>query len=126
MTSPLLLSMNFLQRLQRRLNDPTVHRGSFRPLLPDFDVNEMRFGPLRFGAELNEAAFLGMPDRTGWGEKDYRVMLYAAEGFEIGFEKGKFVSLSFLMGPDRCLPEHPALRFCKPRLRGGTIDGVLR
>ncbi|QIF03978.1 hypothetical protein [Roseimicrobium sp. ORNL1] len=118
--------MNFLQRLFRRQNDPTIHWGSFRPPLPDFDVGHMRFGPLSFGADLNEASFLGTPDRVGWGDskKDYRVFLYAPQGFEIGFEDGKFCSLYFLMGPDGCLPEHDALKFSQPRLRGGSLDGL--
>lgn len=92
--------------------------------MPDFDMNEMRFGPLRFGDSFREAAFLGQPDRSDWIEKDYCALLYAAEGFQMDFEKGRFVYLAFFIGPDRCLPEHAALKYCEPQLRGGALDGV--
>ncbi len=116
--------MSFLDRFFKRSTDPTSRWPPFSLPLPDFDLTEMRFGALRFGDAINAAASLGRPDRIEWTRRDYCELLYASGGFQIDFDNRRFAYLAFFIGPDEVLPQHAALEFSKPRLRGGTYDGI--
>ncbi len=117
--------MSFLDRIMGRLADPTVNWGAFSLPIPDFDLATMRFGTLRFGDGLDAAAFLGRPNRVTWTQRQYCELLYASGGFQIDYDGGRFAYLAFFVGPDEHLPQHEALRFCRPRLCGCTPDGTL-
>ena len=78
--------MNLLNRLFRRPTDPTANWGPPTGPMPDFDLTEMRFGPLRFGAPFTAATFLGRPDHFKWMKKDYGQLLYASRGFQLDFD----------------------------------------
>ena len=116
--------MSFLDRLLGKRPDPTFNWGVFSPPIPDFDVAQMRFGSLQFGDTFEAAAFLGRPDRFEWTQGQYCQLLYASGGFQIDFDESRFAYLAFFIGPDDCLPEHKALEFSKPRVRGCIPDGV--
>jgi hypothetical protein len=116
--------MSFLDRLLGRHQDPTLSWGVFSLPIPDFDLTAMRFGPLQFGDGLEAAAFLGRPDSLAWTQSDYAELLYAKGGFQLDFDRGKFVYAGFFIGPDDFLPKHPELEFSKPRLRGCTPEGT--
>jgi len=77
-----------------------------------------------FGDDFAAAAFLGRPDRFEWTQGEYCELLYAAGGFQIDYDKGRFAYLAFFIGPDEFLPEHSALKFSEPRLLGGAIEGM--
>jgi hypothetical protein len=116
--------MGFLNRLFGRKEDPTLHWGSLTPPTPDVELNPLQFGPLKLGDGFDAAAFLGRADQCEWIYPNYCNLLYAAEGFQIDFEDGRFACLVFFIGPDAHLPKHPSFNFSKPRIRGGAADGV--
>jgi hypothetical protein len=118
------IPMGFLDRFLGKRTDPTLGWGVLRPPMPDFDLTVMRFGPLRFGDSFDAAAFLGRPDSFKWSRDDYCELLYATSGFQIDYDDGKFAYLAFFIGPDDYLPNHSALEFSKPQLRGCTPDGI--
>ena len=118
--------MSFFDRLLGIRKDPTLDWKPSSLPIPDFDLATMRFGALRFGDGFDAAAFLGRPDGFQWtqGQGDYCELLYAAGGFEIDYDRGRFAYLAFFIGPDDYLPKHQALEFSKPRLHGCTPDGI--
>jgi hypothetical protein len=116
--------MSFLNRLLGKRPDPTLTWGAFSPPIPDFDVAQMRFGSIRFGDPIEAAAFLGRPDRLEWTHGQYCQLLYASGGFQIDFDKSRFVYLAFFLGPDDCPPEHKALEFSTPQVRGCNPNGI--
>ncbi|HXJ62032.1 MAG TPA: hypothetical protein VNU68_35795 [Verrucomicrobiae bacterium] len=118
--------MSLLTRLFERRPDPTRDWGPPSPTLPEFDLNEMRFGALKFGDGFEAAAFLGRPDRIEWPQRDYCTLLYASNGFQIDYEAGQLAYLGFLIGPDDSLPQHPGLRYSQPRVRGaGRFSSII-
>ncbi|PKN30460.1 MAG: hypothetical protein CVU64_03280 [Deltaproteobacteria bacterium HGW-Deltaproteobacteria-21] len=112
--------MGFVDRILGRRADPTEAWLVYEDEPPSVDLSKMAFGPLRFGAELQEAQFLGKPDSFKWSCKNYCELLYARRGFQIDFENGKLCYLAFFIGQDDCLPKHPALKLSKPQIRGGV------
>jgi hypothetical protein len=110
--------MNFLNRLfdsERKLVSSweVVHFPS-----PRVDLSRMCFGVLRFGAELAAASVLGRPDQFNRLDPHYFELVYGSSGFLVDFEKGKLACLSFLIGPDRFVPEKLDVKFCRPRISG--------
>lgn len=105
------------------IKDPTAHWRPFTPPIPDFDLTEMRFGPLRLGDPIDSAASLGRPDDVQWSPGEPFELLYAAGGFQMDIDSGKLAYLAFFIAPDAHQPKHPALAFSTPRLRG---PGALR
>lgn len=116
--------MSFFDRLLGIRKDPTLSWKPFALPIPDFDLTEMRFGALRFGDGFDAAAFLGRPEGFQWTEGDYCELLYAAGGFQIGYDKSRFAYIAFFIGPDYYMPGHKALQFSKPRLYGCKPDGI--
>ncbi len=116
--------MNFLDRLLGKRIDPTREWKGFSLPIPEFDINEMRFGSLSFGDGFESAAFLGRPDALRWTQPQYCELLYSSGGFQLDYDKERFACLAFFIGPDDYLPKHRDLQFSKPRLRGCTPDGV--
>jgi hypothetical protein len=116
--------MSLLDWLLWRRPDPTVDWPDFCPRTLEFDLPRQRFGPLRFGDELEAARPLGRPDLFRWQSAAYCELIYARGGFELTLEAGRFTYLAFYLGPDRCLPRHPQLRFAEPRLVGWRPEKV--
>ncbi len=116
--------MSFFDQILGRKPDPTARWGEFQLPIPDFDMVEMRFGKLKFGDGLEAAAFLGRPAQVQWPREDYCELLYAAGGFQIDFDNGKFAYLALLIGPDPCVPTDVAFTYAKPRLRGASQESV--
>lgn len=111
-------------RLVGRRSDPPVTWAPFRQPIPEFNVNTMEFGGLRFGDPLESAAFLGRPEAFTWSQSDYCELLYASGGFQVDYERGKFAYLAFFIGPDKFVPTHKGFQFSKPRVRGTPVDGI--
>ena len=88
--------------------------------MPAFDLTTMRFGGLSFGDQTEAARFLGRPERARWIQKDYCELLYAARGFQVDFEKDKFVYLAFFVGPCELGPDFPDVQFSQPKIHAGT------
>jgi hypothetical protein len=117
--------MKFLSRLFKGRTDPTESWDTLRSPLPGFDLNTMSFGPLRFGDDIKDAAFIGRPDRIEWVDDNYCTLLYAPEGFQIDFGHGKLAYVGFFIGPDRSQPEHASLKFSMPKLLGGDAGEMV-
>lgn len=117
--------MSFIDSLLGSHGDPTADWKAPCLPIPDFDMEEMRFGELGFGDSIETAAFLGRPDRFNRRVRNHCELLYASGGFQIDFDEGGLSYLAFFIGPDGFLPKHGALRFSNPRLQG-LSPGVAR
>ena len=111
--------MKLLDLLSGRRVDPTAAWPVRDYDVPAVDLSRMPFGALRFGASLQEALYFGRPESFSWSRKDYCELLYARGGFQLDFERGNLSYVAFFVGQDACLPDHPALSFTKPRIKGG-------
>ncbi len=116
--------MGILDRILGRPADPTAQWGQFQPPIPDFDLVEMKFGKLKFGAGYDAASFLGRPAKIRWPRKDYGELIYPDGGFQMDFDNGKFAYLAFQIGPDPCVPTDIKFIHSKPRLRGASQESV--
>ncbi|MBU1107246.1 MAG: hypothetical protein KKB51_11305 [Candidatus Riflebacteria bacterium] len=110
--------MGILDLLFGRQDDPTLAWLSTEYETPDFDLDNMAFGPLHFGCDLLEAQCFGKPDKFTWSGKDRCELLFAQGGFQLNFESGKLVYIAFFIGKDKFLPDHPAMSFTKPKIKG--------
>jgi hypothetical protein len=111
------LSMSFLDRMMGRRPDPTEGWGPFQLPLPDFDPTEKCFGSLKFGDEISAASFLGRPTRVQWSKSDYIELLYAAGGFQVDFDHGRFAYLAFFIRPDERIASKGEIARAEPLLR---------
>ena len=116
--------MRILDWLLRRRPDATATWPPYQPRPLDFYPVERRFGSLRFGDALAAASSIGRPDRLGGPSLQGRELLYAEAGFQLEFEEGRFVSISFFIGPDPYAPDYPNIRFGQPYLRGWSQEDL--
>lgn len=116
--------MSLFSRIFGRALDPAIDWSPFEPPIPDLDVSTMSFGPLKFGDRLEEASFLGRPERFVWKQGTDCELLYASGGFLMEFSEGKFGYLAFFIGPDEWLPKEEPVSFCSPHVCGAVPDGT--
>jgi hypothetical protein len=108
---------SLLDKLSGRRPDPTLNWPAGTTTTPQLNIAEKRVGELRFGDALDAAKQCGRPDRFSFLNPDYCELLYANAGFQIDFKEGKFCYVAYFIGPDgRHTPDHPELRFSRPRL----------
>lgn len=116
--------MSILDLILGRRKDPTREWGKTISELPEYDLEQMRFGTLRFGDPINAASSLGRPEQFQFIQAEYCELIYASLGFQIDFEEGRLACILFFIGPDEFQPKDPKLRFSKPRVRGCLSKNV--
>jgi hypothetical protein len=111
--------MRLLDWILGRRADPTRGWPVVPGPAPDLNWSFMQFGSLRFGDPVDAALFLGHPDgfRRHKGRDNYG-LFYARKGFGLGFEGGRFVELTFYVGPKS--HSHAAFSPAQPKAPDGT------
>ncbi len=100
-----------------RKADPTLAWPVVSFKLPELDLSAKTLGPLKLGANLQEASCFGKPDFFKWSETDSGELLYAQHGFQLEFEKNRMIYIAFFIDKDDFLPKHPKLRFSEPSIK---------
>lgn len=99
--------------------DPTRHWAKRDEPLPVFDLAAGALGGLTLGDSLEQAEFLGRPDRVEHLDHPGDMRLhYVQRGFWVGFMP-EFVDLACHIAPPSGVPPEPGQRFSRPRLSNG-------
>ncbi len=101
--------------------DPTQEWPHSTLPLPVVDLDNRRFGALRFGDPLEKARYFGKPDRFRAIRNTYYELVYTRCGFQLDFDQGLLAYLAFFIGPDPSFPTSEKISFCQPSLLGGPI-----
>lgn len=99
--------------------DPTGQWSLSREPLPPIDVEAGSVGNLTLGDPIEEAEFLGRPDRVEHTSATGMTLHYLDRGFELQFSEGEFVELRCHIAPWSDNPPDPAPAFSRPRLTDG-------
>ena len=100
-------------------SDPTRHWAKTDERLPAFDLGAGALDGLTLGDNLEQAEFLGRPDRVEHLEHPGEMRLhYVQRGFRLGFMP-QFVELTCHIAPPSDVPPERGQGFSRPRLSGG-------
>lgn len=100
--------------------DPSRHWAPSEEPMPPFDMASGALGGLRLGGRLEQAEFLGRPDRDEQtAAPRWFTLDYASRGFQLVFETGQFMELNCAIARPADTPREPGQGFCRPRLSGG-------
>lgn len=110
--------MSLLDLLLGRWPDPTKNWQKKEAQAPEIDLDQCTIEPLSFGCAIEAAQCFGKPDRFTSDSKELCQLLYARAGFLVDFGRDGLEYIAFLIGKDRCIPNHPALAFSNATIRG--------
>lgn len=117
-TKPQVESKKASARPQIAIPDPTQHWAkTFKPM-PPFDLEAGALGGLRLGDSMEQAEFLGPPDRVEQAAH-YVELHYADQGFMLEFHQRGWVELTCLIAAPTDDPPEPSQGFSRLRLSIG-------